>query len=156
MSLVPFHRTKATPAPRTGFDDFDRLFDGLFRNALSNMTVAAPAVTDLAVRLDVSETDKAYHIRADLPGLADKDIELTVQDGILTLSGEKQNEKEEDGKTFHRVERSYGRFSRSLQLPADADESKIAASMKHGVLDIEIGKAASMAKQPQRIDIKSS
>lgn len=154
MSLIPFHR-KHIPAARAGFDEFDRLFDGFFRNALTNLSAAAPSVTDLAVRMDISETANAYHIKADLPGIDEKDVELTLDDGVLTLSGEKQSEKEDDGKTFHRVERSYGRFVRSLQLPGDADGKAVRAQMKNGVLEIEIGKLEAVQKKPQRIDVKS-
>jgi len=157
MALVPMKNGRSqTPAYRGGMDDFDRVFDNFFRNALTNLTSEGPSVTGMSVRMDVSETDKAYHIKADLPGLNEKDIELTFDDGMLKLSGEKETEQVEDGKTIHRVERSYGRFTRSLQLPADADASKIKAQMKNGVLEIDISKQPHAAKKSQRIAIRSA
>lgn len=156
MSLVPFRKSYQTsPSYSTGFTEFDRLFDGMFRNALTNLAVPSPSLTDLSVRMDVSETDTAYIVKAELPGVEEKDVEVTLDDGILTIAGEKHAEKEEDGKTFHRVERSYGSFRRSLSLPADADENAISAQVKHGVLKIEIGKAKEPAKTARKIDIKT-
>lgn len=154
MSLVPFRKSH-TPAFSTGFGDFDRLFDGMFRNALTNLSAPAPSVTDLAIRMDVSETGKAYLVKADLPGVDEKDLEITLEDGILTIAGEKQSENEEEGKTFHRIERSYGSFRRALSLPADADENAISAHMKNGVLKVEIGKTKEARKSSKRIEIQT-
>lgn len=155
MSLVPFRKSYTGPAFSTGFADFDRLFDGMFRNALTNLSAPSASLTDLAVRMDVSETDKAYLITADLPGVEEKDVEVTLDDGILTISGEKHAEKEEEGKTFHRVERSYGSFRRSLSLPADADENAISARVRHGVLNIEIGKTKETPKTARKIQVQA-
>lgn len=153
MSLVPFHRTH-TPSRRTsGFDEFDRIFDNFFKNALTNINAPTLSVTDLAVKLDVSETDTSYLIHAELPGVAEDEIELTLSENVLTLSGEKQQESEEEGKNFHRVERNYGSFKRVMQLPSDADEGSVSAKMKNGVLNIEIGKVKEAEKETKRIKI---
>ncbi len=155
MSLVPFSRRSRAPVFSTGFEEFDRMFDGLLRNALTNISVPAASLTDMAVRMDVGETETAYHVRTDLPGVEDKDVEITLTDGILTIAGEKKQETEEEGKTFHRIERSYGSFRRTLSLPADASENDIKASMKNGVLEIEIGKAKQPEKTVKKINIQS-
>lgn len=156
MTLVPFKHARV-PAARSGnFDDFDRIFDNFFRNAMTNMAAPASGAGDMAVRLDISETDKAYIVSADLPGLEEEHIDVSVEDGLLTISGEKQQENEEEGKTFHRIERSYGSFKRTLQLPSDANEDKIKAHMKKGVLELEIPKTKEAQKQAKRIAIKSS
>jgi HSP20 family protein len=147
-------RTSPASAFSVGFPDFDRLIDGMFRNALTNISAPASSLTDLAVRMDVSETDKSYIVKADLPGMAEKDVNVTLDDGVLTISGEKQSENEEEGKTFHRIERSYGSFRRVLSLPADADENGINAHMENGVLHIEIGKTKKAEKTAKRIDVK--
>src|ERR1700749_2382815 len=120
MALVPFQTTRTVPSSRRNgrYDHLDRLFDNFFSNALTNIG-AAPS--DAVIRLDVSETPTSYVVKAELPGIEEKDVSLTLEDGVLTLSGEKQSETEEEGKTFHRIERSYGSFRRALQLPADAD-----------------------------------
>jgi len=154
MSLVPFRKSH-THAFGAGFEDFDRLFDGMFRNALTNISTQAPSVTDLSVRMDISETKDAYVVKADLPGVEEKDVEVTLDDGVLTVSGEKQSEKEEDGKTFHRVERSYGSFHRSMSLPTDADENAISARAKHGVLEVKIGKKKETPKTARRINVRA-
>lgn len=153
MSLIPFR--KQTPAYVGGFDEFDRLFDRFFGNALTNLAAPSPSVTDLALRLDVGETDKAYTVKADLPGVEERDVEVTLNDGVLTLSGEKRHEAETEGKVFHRIERSYGSFRRSLALPVDADENAIRAAMKNGVLAIEIGKKKLPEKTVKKIDVEA-
>ncbi len=150
--LIPFGRR--TSYVNTGLGDFDRVFHNLFHNALGNLSAPAGNIGDLSVRLNVAETQASYMISAELPGIDEKDIELTVHDGVLTLKGERQSEAEEEGKTWHRVERTYGRFSRALQLPGDADENKVTASMRNGVLQIEIAKAKEDTKTTKRIDIR--
>ena len=153
MTLVPFTKSRE-PAYRTGFDEFDRIFDNLFKNAMTNMAASAAPAGSVALRMNVSETDKAYYIEAELPGVEEKDVEVTVKDGILSVSGEKHSGSETKDKAFHRIERSYGTFQRSLQLHADADEGVIAAHMKNGILEIEIGKVKEAKKEPRRIDVK--
>jgi HSP20 family protein len=154
MSLIPFQTRSSVPSRRYGrYDHLDRLFDNFFNNALTNIGVAP---SDAVVRLDVSETPASYVVKAELPGIEEKDVSLTLEDGILTLSGEKTAETEEEGKTFHRIERSYGSFRRALQLPADADENGVTAAMKNGVLHIEIAKAKEAPKKEKKIDIKAS
>ncbi len=154
MSLVQFRKQNTSPAFSVGFPDLDRVFDSMFRNALTNIASPASSVTDLAVRMDVSETEKSYLIKADLPGMEEKDVNVTLDDSVLTISGEKQSENEEEGKTFHRIERSYGSFRRVLSLPADADENGINAHMENGVLHIEIAKTKQAEKTAKRIDVK--
>ncbi|KAJ3183668.1 Heat shock protein HSP 90-beta [Gaertneriomyces sp. JEL0708] len=93
-------------------------------------------------RVDFTETDKNYVIKADLPGLDKKDVNISVQDDVLTISGERKNEREETDDKRHLVERSYGKFSRSIRLPIDVQVDDAAASMEHGVLQITLGKKA--------------
>lgn len=155
-NLVPLPHRAHGITRWNSLDDMDRVFDNFFRNALTNIHMPVGSLTDMAVKINISETDKAYTLTADLPGLEQKDVELSVEDGVLTLSGEKSQEKEDDGKTFHRVERTYGKFARTLQLPADADLSGISATMKNGVLEVVIAKLAKPEKQRQRIDIQTA
>lgn len=150
--------SRSNLAPLGALDDLDRVFDNFFRNAISNVSlgnVAMPAasLTDMAVKMNISETDKEYTISADLPGLTQEEVSLTVEDGVLTLTGERSRETEEEGKTFHRVERSYGKFTRTLQLPEDADEDGVSAAMKNGVLTINIAKTAKPEKAQKKIEI---
>jgi HSP20 family protein len=95
----------------------------------------------LVPALDLSETDNALEVRMDVPGITAKDIDIQINGNLLTVTGERAEEKEEKGKTFHRVERSYGNFSRSVTLPCVVNESEIAAEFQNGVLAIKLPKA---------------
>jgi HSP20 family protein len=90
--------------------------------------------------LDVSETDTAIDVRMDVPGITAKDIDIQINGNLLTVSGERKEEKEEKGKTFHRIERSCGNFSRSVTLPCSVAESEVAAEYHDGVLTIKLPK----------------
>ena len=152
-NIIPHAPRSSSLSRWNSFDDLDRVFDNFFRNAMSNVHLPGTGLTDLTVKMNISETDKAYTITAELPGLEQKDVSLTVDDGLLTISGEKTQENEEEGKTFHRIERSYGKFTRTLQLPADTDENGINATMKNGVLSVVVAKAEKPEKTQRRIDI---
>ena len=104
-------------------------------------------------QLNIVENKNAYTITVDVPGVEEKDIELTVQEGALTIRGEKQTEKEDQDNQYHRVERSYGSFQRVLSLPADAEEDKIDAKFKNGVLTITVAKNTTMTSSGRKIAI---
>ena len=95
---------------------------------------------DFAPPMDVEETDKEYLIKADLPAVAKDDVKVGIEDGILTVQGERKQEKEEKGKRFHRLERSYGKFVRRMSVPMDVDQQKVAAEFKDGVLNVHLPK----------------
>lgn len=104
----------------------------------------------LAPAADAMSDEKSYRISMELPGVAEKDIDITVGDGVVTVRGEKRTEREESGKTWYFSERQFGSFSRSFQLPADADPAKVSADLKEGVLTLTIGKAAPEASPKHR------
>lgn len=106
---------------------------------------------EFAPRFDVKETKDAYVVRADLPGIADKDVDISVTGNVLTISGQRQEEHREEGDRFFMTERSYGRFSRSLSLPDGADADNVKADLKDGVLTVQIPKRPEV--QPKRISI---
>ena len=110
------------------------------------MTVAewAPAV-------DITEDDKEYLVKAELPEVKKEDVKVTVENGILTISGERKFEKEEKGKKYHRIERAYGSFVRSFGLPDDADPSKVAAKFANGLLKVQVAKSESA--RPKQIEV---
>jgi HSP20 family protein len=110
------------------------------------------AVADWSPSADISETDAAYLIKAEIPGVKKEDVKVTIQDGMLTMQGERKMEKEEKGKKFHRIERSYGNFVRSFRLPDDADENSVKAEFKDGMLDITVTKSAKASKN-KSIDV---
>jgi HSP20 family protein len=127
--------------------EIDRLFEGVTRNIPGLATTTMPS-------MDISETDKAIEITAELPGLEKKDVELNVADNLLTIRGEKKNEREEKNKDYHLVERSYGAFSRSVELPAGVKVEDISAEIANGVLKVTVQKPA--PKQTKQIEIKSA
>jgi len=102
--------------------------------------------------LDVEETDKEYRIKADLPEVAKSDVKVGIQDGVLTIEGERKQEKEEQGKKYHRVERTYGRFVRRLTVPSDVAQGEVVADFKDGVLNVRLPK--SPAAKSRTIDVK--
>jgi len=161
----------AAPAPRARhpfeslrseidrvFEDFGRGFGFPFgRGAFSlepfwradaSFGAAVPAV-------DVVEKADAFEITAELPGLDEKDVELKLADGILTLSGEKKEEKEEKGKDYYRAERRFGSFQRSFEVPAAVDQAKIAASFQKGVLKVTLPKSPEALKKEKKISISA-
>jgi HSP20 family protein len=106
---------------------------------------------DWAPAIDVQETEKEYLLKADLPEVKKEDVKVDVKEGILSVEGERKQEKEEKGKKFHRIERAYGKFVRRMAVPTDVDEQKIAAEFKDGVLNVHLPKSA--AAKPKSIDI---
>lgn len=102
--------------------------------------------------VDLSQTADKFLVKVDLPGLTAKDIEVTVENQTLSLSGERKFEHAEENETFNRIERSYGRFTRTFQLPANVDAAKVGATFKDGVLHVEIPKAE--AAKSRRIEIR--
>lgn len=107
---------------------------------------------DFSPAVDVQETDKEYIVKADLPDVKKEDVKVGIEDGVLTLEGERKQEKEEKNKKFHRVERAYGKFVRRLALPTEVDAQKVAAEFKDGVLNVRLPKAETV--KPRAIAVK--
>jgi HSP20 family protein len=150
-SLIPVRREKTdlSASPFTGLRrEIDRLFEDFGRGLPSFGKL------ELMPSMDVTESDKEIEVTAELPGLEEKDVEIHYADGVLTIRGEKKAEKEEKDKTHHLIERSYGAFSRTLQLPAGVDPNKIKASISKGVLKVTVEKPA--AKETKKIEVKSA
>jgi HSP20 family protein len=96
---------------------------------------------DWAPAVDIQETDKEFAVKADLPEVKKEDVKVELHDGVLSIEGERKQEKEEKGKKFHRVERRYGQFIRRFALPTDVDPAKVHAEFKDGVLNVTLPKA---------------
>lgn len=105
--------------------------------------------------MDVSESEKEIRITADLPGMDEKDINITLENGVISISGEKKIEREEKERSFHKVERSYGAFRRSIELPGEVDFDKVEATFKKGVLEIIIPKPEKVISNKKRIIVKA-
>ncbi len=110
---------------------------------------AAPAV-------DFTDTEKAYEITAELPGIDEKNVDVKVANGVLTIKGEKQEDKEEKKKDYYLRERNFGSFERSFQVPDGVDTDKIDASFKKGVLTVTLPKKPEALKGAKKIDVKTA
>ncbi len=148
MALVrwnPFHELEDMQTR------LNRLFDESpfqrSREGGTSLSAWSPAV-------DVQETDNEYLIKADLPDVKKEDVKVALLEGALTIEGERQQEKEEKGKKFHKIEREYGKFVRRFVLPTEVDSSKVQAEFKNGVLNVHLPKAA--VAKPKAIDVKVS
>lgn len=143
--------------PFREMEDMQRRMSSLFdwspfrRGSLTaedeNMTVA-----EWAPLVDIAEDDKEYLIKVEIPEVQKEDVNVTVEGGTLTISGERKAEKEEKGRRFHRVERYYGRFERSFSIPDDAASENVKAEFKDGVLRVHLAK--SEKARPKQIEVK--
>ena len=152
-SLIPVGRDRNTA--RREFHPFatlqreiDRLYEDFGRGFPSF------GGQDLLPLMDVTETDKEIELTAELPGLEEKDVQINVADNVLTIRGEKKTEKEEKDKNYRLVERHYGSFSRTLELPAGVDPDAIKASIAKGVLTVKVPKPA--PAQVKKIEVKAA
>jgi HSP20 family protein len=163
VSKLPVEKEKQVPA--TGWAPFeslrqevDRLFDdfnpfGLRRPLARALQSAAWPVAPV---VDLVEKDGQYEIIAELPGVDEKNVEVKVANGVLTIRGEKSEEKKEERKDYHLSERSYGSFQRSFRLPDNVDADKIEANFGKGLLSVTLPKAAAAVSNEKKIDIKAA
>ena len=136
------------------FNEFKRSID-LFNSIVNSQGAEVGSESELAFIPTVNsrEEEDAYYLEIDLPGVKKEDIVVNIEDGILTISGERRTKKEEEGDNYYKIESSYGKFSRSFTLPKTIDESKIEAESKDGVLELTIPKVPDVVKT-KKIDIK--
>lgn len=155
MALTPAPRDVRPPAHREfGFDalqrEIDRVFDSFAHGFPSFPTFDGPLFAKRGAypSMDVAETDKEIEVTCELPGLEEKDVEISLADDVLTIKGEKRAERQEKDKNYQTIERSYGAFTRQVTMPSGVDPDSIKASMKQGVLRITALKPkAVLAKQ---------
>jgi HSP20 family protein len=130
--------------------EINRMFESIFHGDLSDSTSAFTSAWIPAV--DIAEGDNDFVVRMELPGVNKEDVKITMQEGILTVRGEKKQEKESKESDYHRAERSYGSFQRSFTLPTAVRADAIDASFRDGVLNISLPKAEEA--RPKQIDVK--
>lgn len=140
--------------PLRELEDMSERLNRMFARPTSTRQNGKEALTvaDWIPQVDISEADQEYVITAELPGLRKEDVKITLEDGVLTVQGERKHEKEEKGTRYHRVERSYGSFVRSFTLPDVIEETNVAAEFKDGVLSIRLPK--SEKAKPKAIEVK--
>ncbi len=142
--------------PFREFQDLSDRLNRIFQPNAQNQSgegEQAMKVFDWAPAVNISETDKAYLVKVDLPEVKKEDVKLTHEDGVLTIEGERRQEKRDDGEKYHRVESSYGRFLRRFTLPDDAQEETINATFKDGALSVTIPKAATKTPKARQITV---
>lgn len=130
-------------------DLFERMFEGF---DLAPVEWPGSTLGAFAPRVDVAETEKEVQVSAELPGIEEKDVEVTLSDGALTIRGERREEKEEKEKDWYRREQSYGSFHRTIALPSEIDPDKVEATFKKGVLKVTLPKAP--AAQAKKVSVK--
>jgi HSP20 family protein len=150
FDLLPFKRRSAAPSVFSEMDDLVKKmwFDFPFHNLQEDMDIA------WSPRLDVSETENGLEIVADLPGMEKKDIKVSLEDNLLTIQGERKEEKESKDKQYHTIERRSGSFYRALRLPVEVEKDKVEAAFKEGVLTLRLPKSKEAKKKVAQIEIK--
>jgi len=137
--------------------EMNKLFDDFFGGF--DLSPWAPVEKRLSTpftpHIDVSETDKEIKVSAELPGMDEKDIDVSLTRDTLTIKGEKKQEAEDKGEGYYRMERSYGSFTRSIPLPIEVDTDKVQATFKKGVLEITLPKTARAIQETKKIPVKA-
>lgn len=135
---------------------------GSLQEAVRDMLASWPfgerealSLADWTPSCNVSESVEEYRIEAELPGVKQEDVDVKVQDGVVTIRGERKEEKEQKGKKYHRVESSYGSFMRSFTLPDDADDDKVSADYKDGLLCVRIPRTTPKESEARSVEINS-
>ncbi|MEW6357748.1 MAG: Hsp20/alpha crystallin family protein [Planctomycetota bacterium] len=149
MDLIPWRQRGRDLSLASLRNEMNRLFENFFG---SGMNIEPVFGAGWSPALDISETENAVTVKAELPGVDAKDVDVSLSGDVLTIKGEKKEEKEEKERSYHRVERSYGSFSRTLRLPATVDADKIEASFDKGVLEITMPKKEE--QKGKKIEIK--
>jgi len=135
------------------FVELDEIQQRLNRLFLDRTTKTGETnFADFMPAVDIEETDTEFLVKADLPEVKKEEIKVHVQEGVLTIEGERKQEKEEKGKRFHKIEREYGRFVRRFALPIEVNAEKVRAEFKDGVLSVAVPKAPALT--PKMIDVK--
>ncbi|MBL8023616.1 MAG: Hsp20/alpha crystallin family protein [Elusimicrobia bacterium] len=137
--------------------EMDRLFDDVGRGwGIAPFRLFEPRTSaDRIPRLDIAETEKEIRVTAELPGMDEKDVDVSLEGDLLTLKGEKKAEAEEKGKNFHHMERSYGSFLRTVRLPMEVDPTKVTAGFKKGVLTVTLTKSPAAQNRTRKIEVKA-
>ena len=130
-------------------DEINRMFEGI-----AGVSDSDNRLSRLYPSVDLSENKESFVLKAELPGIKKEDVKVTLQNNILTISGEKNQEQEEKGKTFHRIERSYGSFNRTVELPVAVKTDAIKADFKDGILTVELPKVEEAKPKEIAISVK--
>jgi HSP20 family protein len=149
MNLIPWRRSGLMEP----FQQFQREMDQLMQRFFGETSETSNSLITWAPRVDVEEDDKQFIVKADLPGVEAKDVEVSVIDNVLVLRGHRKEQREEKNKNYHRVERFEGQFHREIALPRGIDADHIQAKSSQGVLTVTIPKKPEI--QPKKITVQA-
>lgn len=148
MLLTRYNPYNELERMRKSFELMNSIFSDIERAS------GQDSISSFLPKVNTREDDKAYYIEVDLPGVSKEDIEITTEDNVLTISGERKLKEEAKEEDYYKVESFYGHFSRSFTLPEDVDVKNIEAKNENGVLEIVIPKKEDESKKPKKIEIK--
>jgi HSP20 family protein len=141
--------------PFRELEDMSNRLNRMFgRSPLAREAETQMVAFDWAPSVDISENPEEFVIKAEVPGVNKDDVKVSIEDGVVSIQGERKQEKEEKDKKFHRIERSYGSFLRSFSLPSNIDDAKVQAQFKDGLLTVRLPKSASA--KPKSVEVKVS
>ncbi len=146
MKLAKWH-------PLKELEDVSKRLNRFFGHAPAESDQDMRVTADWTPSVDISETDTAYLIKGEIPGVRKEDIKVTLSDGRLTIAGERRMEKEDRDKKYYCIERSYGSFMRSFRMPEDADESAVKAEFKDGMLNVRLPKSATAKSRAIEVSV---
>ncbi len=156
--IVPFRRRSVLKRWEDPFRSLIEEMESIWDRFVSNFDIepweGRPGY--FSPRIDFSETDKEYLIKAELPGLDEKDVEVLLEDDAITIRGEKKEDREERGKDYYYRERRFGSFSRVLPLPDNIDRDKIEAKFKNGLLTLKLPKTKEASRNVKKIEVKAA
>lgn len=154
-SLIPWIRREPEMRSEKSISDLRREFDSLLDRFFRDDWFApeAAGAGSFVPAFDVSETDAEFLVKAELPGVEPKDVEVNLSGNVLTVKGEKKQEREEKTESLYRVERSFGSFSRSFSLPSEVKADQVSATYKDGVLNLKLPKTEPSKKKTIKIDV---
>jgi HSP20 family protein len=135
--------------------EMNRLFDDVFRGSFGGQSGGSQGGGAMVPHMDVSETDKEVRICAELPGVSEKDVDVTLDNDVLTIRGEKRFEREDEKENYHVSERSFGTFQRMLRLPFSVDPGQVKANFENGVLTVTLPKGKEQ-QRTRRIEVQGS
>ena len=161
FALTPWRSRRAEMAPASDMNYFalqeriNRMFDDFFQGFGMEPFDLSQSQGDTTPRVDITESDKHVRVTAELPGVAEKDVEVFLEDGALTIRGEKREEKDTKEGGVHRLERSFGSFQRRIPLPVEVQDEGVNATFKNGVLTVELAKSEPDARKAKRIEVRT-
>ena len=161
LNLTPWRKGRRSPATSASLfdnlhDEVDRLFEEFAGNSIWPRQSTRLLDRDIAPAVDVSETEKFVEVSADLPGIDEKDVDVTLSDNVLTIRAKRESEVEDKKKDFHRIERTYGSYFRQIPMPCEVQEDDVQASFKKGVLTVMLPKAPEARSSQKKIEVTTS